>query len=191
MNQPADIVLNALAGMAFYEQRFANPVAAASSAQSAVVKDVAPQVYIRTLFSRIAQTPAEATNVAARVVRTLLDKWEHCPSPAEVRFLIAECVLAATGTDFTRLHERAKSFLSLPPSTQAQAGEWQNRLIYTCIKRLSRERFSDATKSEWSSVVADAIFCNEPLSEFIVGEHEHVDRKRFNFASLMSEPNER
>lgn len=180
MAKATDVLLGALQAMVFYDQRFAKPIAGSVSSS---LTEVAPQVYVDQLILNLPQEIRE--KAATLTVKALIDSREHCPSPAEVRTALAEGALRAVDSSFPDLYEKAKRFLAFPPKTQSEASAWINKVIYSTVRRLSRERFMVVDSVEWARAITDTVFDGKSLVEYQPAQAEVTPRQHHDFKKLL------
>lgn len=173
------ILFEGLKALAFYEQRFAKPLIGAFEGT-----DMAPHAYLSDLFVRIPQSYRE--EAAKLALLHIVNSCEHCPSPKDVRSILADAVLKTQQLSFSSLYEKAKFFLAFPPETPEAAGEWINRVIFSSIRHLGRERFTIVTEEEWSIAVADVIFGDVELVQYIPNPKKAPTLKQHDFKKLLN-----
>lgn len=165
MTSPEGILLDGLKSMVFYDQRFAKPLIGSHDGMEG-----APYQYLSGLLQGI---PAKYHADAARLaLLQIIKECDQCPSPRQVRLVVAEAALKAQQLDFASLYERAKLFLSFPPASAAAAAEWINKVIFGAVRHMGRDRFQVADAAAWSAAVADVIFGDAPLVEYEVRSAE-------------------
>lgn len=154
---PTELVLRVLEHKAFYKNRFEAQVCAlypqidsARAGRSASVK------YLTSLMMSIPS--AHVATAASIMARTLVDSVELCPPPAELRQIAAQSALQAMGMTFATLYERAQHFFALPPSDPAIAARYIERLMFTTVVHLTRERFALASDEQWQAAVIEVMF---------------------------------
>jgi len=154
-----DRLVVALQKMVFYDQRFAKHL---SGLYPDVSVSRAPYSFISTLVERIPHD--QRFNAVSVALQKIINSYDHCPSPKEVRLALAEgAIQACCKITFKQQMERARSFLAFPPQTIKEAQSWENQILFSAIKSLSRERFMSVDEPEWVAAVADVIFGNRPL----------------------------
>lgn len=153
-----ETILKVLEKKAFYEARFLKQIL--NLYPSVTTARLAPLIYIREVMYRIPLDHQSATS--AITARLLVDNYKECPSPTEVRAIIAEAVLLSFELTFDKLYERAKDFLAFPPTKKEIAERWLEKVIYTTVRTLTRERFVSVQPDEWRRTVTDVI-----LSEIV------------------------
>lgn len=180
MARATDLLLGALQAMVFYDQRFAKPIA---GSVPGFTPEVAPQVYVDQLVMKLPQEIAE--KAASLTVKALIDSREHCPSPVDVRTALAEGALRALDSNFLDLYERAKRFIAFPPKTQRDAASWLNKVIYTTVRRLTRERFMVVDPADWAKAVTETVFDTKALAEYSPESAEVAPRQHHDFMKLI------
>lgn len=159
MASAENILFEGLKSMVFYDQRFAKPLIGAYAGA-----ETAPYAYLTRLFVGI-PLPMRADAAKLALLRIVNDH-SHCPSPKDVRIILAEAVLKTQQLDIGSLYEKAKLFLAFPPTTETVASEWINKIIFSAIRHLGRERFMVASPEDWSATVADVIFGDADVVEY-------------------------
>lgn len=152
------VLFDGLKSLTFYEQRFAKPLIGAYGS------DLAPHTYLSRLCAAL--PPSLAVGAARAALRRIVDEYEHCPAPKEVRSILGASVLKTQQLDFAGLYEKAKLFISMPPTSPEGAREWMNKVIYSAVRHLGRDRFMVVQSDEWKRVVVDAIFGEIALVEY-------------------------
>jgi hypothetical protein len=180
----AGSVLAVLERKAFYRDRFFLQVKAL---YPGIREDrLVPTLYLNAAFARI---PAEIKVQAAQLAcRKIVNAKAECPSPFEVRVILAESVLQTMSLTFPALYERAKNFLARPPVKQNVADRWLEKVIYTAIRRVSYERFALTAPDDWKSVVTEVMLTDSiTLSSYTVTvvDTETPVQKR-NFRELLA-----
>lgn len=176
------ILYEGLKSLVFYDQRFAKPLMGAYGGSELV----APLSYLSSLFVRIPQQHEE--EAARLALRRIVNEFEHCPSPSEVRSILADAVLKTQHLNFSSLYEKAKLFLAFPPKTDEVAGEWINKIIFSTIRHLGRERFMLTPPHDWATAVTDVIFGEINLAQYEPTSKEPLPSKHHDFKKL-NDPN--
>ena len=154
-DQARSVLLAALKGAAFFEQRFVKPLCGVLSNPPVMV---AP-VFLGRLLSHV---PEElCLRAAQRAASILVNRWTQCPAPAEFRPLLAESVLVSIDLDFQKLYECAKLFLALPPTDPDVASTWRNRVIWTTIVRVGRDRFNMISAEAWAAAATETVLSGD------------------------------
>lgn len=179
-SNPERVLLNALRGMAYFDNRFGKPVAGAFPAADA---QMAQLMFTAPLFKRV---PTEKRDVVAQTAaKKLLREWKACPSPAELRQVLAESILAVEDKTTSSLYEMAKRFVAIPPVQQAEADRWENQLIYSAVRACSRDVFHTVSPENWSRIVVDILVGDLPWLTFQVVHSERPVHRSRDFASLL------
>ncbi|WP_175856761.1 hypothetical protein [Burkholderia anthina] len=152
----AQAVLRVLENKPFYEHRFLGQIRALYGFPGSGVTDVTASLYLDAMFKRI---PDELhSTVGAHASALIVNTSDGCPVPSEVRAIVAEATLAALGVTHAGLIERAKLFFSCPPTSQTIADRWIERVIYTTVRRMGRDRFAVVQMDEWKREISETIF---------------------------------
>jgi hypothetical protein len=187
VNTGAQAILRVLEKKPYYQHRFLGQVQALYGfALSPDVTDITASLFLNSLFDRIpADVDAQVGSLASLAIVNAID---GCPSPSEVRACVAEAVLGSMNLTFVSLSERAKLFLACPPTVQVVADRWLERVIYTTVRRIGRERFSSVHLDDWKREVTDTIFADgEALMTYSVAQRHSVPSVRRDFLSLVSQ----
>lgn len=172
------ILFEGLKSLVFYDQRFAKPLVGAYGGS-----ELAPHTYLSRLFARI--PPQNEEEAAKFALLRIINECEHCPSPKDVRAVLADAVLKTQQLDFSSLYEKAKLFLAFPPKTADAAEEWINKVIYTSIRYLGRDRFMLVAAEDWATTVTDVIFGEVELCRHEPQSQEPMPPKRHDFKKLL------
>jgi hypothetical protein len=179
-------LLDVLERKAFYKDRFLNQIKALYPDISSADARLAPTVYLNGLLSRL---PDVLRAIAVKYAcKRIVNSRNECPSPAEVRQFIAESALEAGGFTIQSLYEQAKAFLVRPPQLQATADRWFERVIYTAVRRVSRERFALTPLDQWLYTVTEVMLNDTiKLVTYQVESREAGDavRTKRDFTGLM------
>lgn len=182
----ANTILRVLEKKAFYGNRFLDQVENLyPSSARGVVPRAAPLLYIQSLLAVI---PEELVSpITAIVSRKLVDCSTECPSPFALRQVIADAVLDSQNSSYEKLFEQAKIFFAMPPVDQTIADRWLEKIIYTTVKRIGRERFASISGAEWKLVVSEFILADPTtLQTYAVPKVELVQKKFHNYGALLN-----
>ncbi|CAE6794208.1 hypothetical protein R70006_04993 [Paraburkholderia domus] len=182
----AHTVLRVLEKKAYFKHRFLEQVLALYKASpNSELPTLPASLYLGGLFSRMPESArAKAGDIAARHV---VDDFEACPTPVEIRAVIAEATLASMGLSFESLAERAKLFLACPPTDQAVASRWPEQVIYTTVQRIGRERFVSISPEEWRREISQTIFGEgEALKTYCIPVSSPLLKQKRDFRSLIA-----
>lgn len=181
-----EVILRVLEGKAFYANRFLKQVRSLyPNTGGEHFSKLAPILYINECTARIPEE--HLADVYASVARWLVDRIKECPSPLELREMIAEAALASYGMTYATLYERAKDFLAVPPATQAVADRWLECVIYTTIRRVTRDRFIDLDPETWRKEVAHVILSESiTLIAYQVTTQTSGPRTKHDFKKLLA-----
>ncbi|WP_199031659.1 hypothetical protein [Ralstonia sp. ASV6] len=179
----AQAVLRVLAKKPFFQHRFQDQVRALY-ADTGTVSDLAPSLYLSALFTRLPDEAraASATLAAARIV----NDYQECPSPAEVRSIIVDSVVSALGLTYAGLAERARLFVAQPPQSQDIADRWLERVLYTTIARIGFESFSNIAIADWQRELGVTMLSEpEAISSYQVRVERPPKVERRDFKTLL------
>ncbi|MBN3729356.1 hypothetical protein [Burkholderia sp. Tr-20390] len=185
MSSGAHTVLRVLEKKAYFKHRFLEQVQALYQADSEHALPTLPaSLYLTALFVRV---PVEVrSRVAELAAKRIVNAFEHCPTPAETRTLVAEATLAALDLSFEALAERAKLFTACPPTEQAIADRWVEQVIFTAMSRIGRDRLASISPAEWKDEVSQTILGDaETLRSYQVPHSDPVRLIRKNFRELL------
>jgi hypothetical protein len=185
VNLGAQTLLKVLEKKPYYAHRFLGQVQALYGLVSTEgMPDITASLYLTALFARIPEDIQQ--RVGAIASAAVVNKVEGCPSPSELRSILGDAVLAAQGLSYAALIERAKLFLACPPTDQNIANRWPERVIYTTIRRVGRERFGSASPEDWQREVAETMFGDsESLTAYQVQVRRQITPVKRDFHSLI------
>ena len=143
----AQVVLRVLAKKPFFVHRFQEQVRALFNSEAGGMPELPALLYLSALFARLPESVREAS--AAQAAARIVNDHQECPSPADVRAIIADSVIAAMGFTYAGLAERARVFAAQPPQNQEIADRWLERVLYTTITRIGQETFAAIALADW------------------------------------------
>jgi len=179
-------VLRVLEKKPYYAHRFLGQVQALYGTDaSGAVPELPAVLYLDSIFAKI--PPEVSVKVGSLASTQIVNSLEGCPSPHELRGVIAEAILGAMDLSHVKLLERAKVFLTNPPTEQAIADRWLERVIYTTLRRIGRDRFINVPNEDWANEVAESMFGDsEALLTYRVAQREPIESSKRDFTLLVS-----
>jgi len=179
----ASNILRVLEAKAFYKERFYKQIQAMYPTLGGDKNSrAAPLIHLRELLASVPD--ALTSDTAFHVKKYLVDVMKECPSPAIVLEVIAQSALKSANLDFDALYERAKKFLAFPPESQEVADRWIERIIYTTVSKIGRERFSVISPTDWQQEVTRIMMSGE-LRSYSVTQQKPVEATRHDFKVLL------
>lgn len=156
----AQALLRVLTRKPFFEHRFLGQVQELFGHSSAIsATDITASLWLNSLFDRV---PGELRDkVGSRACAALVDHYDACPTPTEIRTLLCDVLLSVQQLAAVGLIERAQTFFSCPPTNQDIADRWVERVIFTTVSRMGREHFTTVSVDEWKRALCDTIFGDE------------------------------
>src|SRR5690606_30756571 len=180
-----ELIVKVLEGKAFYRNRFLEQIEALYPATGGRrFPRYVPMLYLRAALSRIPEEHHD--DVCRTVARMLVDDVAECPTPKEVRTMIAAATLSCYGLDFKKLYERAKDFLAIPPTDQSIADRWIEQVIYTTVLRMGRDAFVSVADDQWAAAVAETILSdNVALTAYQVVAKDVITPAKLDYSKLL------
>jgi hypothetical protein len=187
-NEGAYTVLRVLEKKAYFKHRFLEQVLAlyqSNSETPSAFPTLPASLYLGSLFNRIPEhLRVKVGNIAAKHV---VDDFDGCPTPVEVRAVIAQATLESMSLSYESLAERAKLFLACPPTDQEIASRWPEQVLYSTILRIGRDRFTSIAPDDWKREVSQTVFGDgEVLKPYRVPVTTPVQSERRDFRGLLS-----
>ncbi|CAG9184218.1 hypothetical protein [Cupriavidus pampae] len=177
-----DRLLAALQRKQYFAHRFAKQVVQVFS-HSVGDEDVRVRLFVNELIGVIPDAVRE--DCVEQLIRKVVNEWTECPSVSDIRALIAEAVLASAGETFETLMERARLFVHAPPTNPGIAERWLEKVLWTSVRKIGRERFAVTTTTEWKQAVTRAIMLDEPLIAFEPSVPVVVPTAKRDYRSLL------
>lgn len=179
-------ILAILESKSWYEQRFLKQVSSLypNADNPKFQKKMIPLMYLQDLLQKVpAASQADTCSLAAKLI---VDGAKECPYPSEVRTYVADAALQVAGLTFDKLYERAKEFFAFPPTQQATADRWIEQIIYTTVKRITRERFALISAQDWQQAVAEVMLAPAvQLASYQVPQEVVQTPTKHDFKSLL------
>lgn len=178
-------LLTALRAKRYYQNRFAQQVETLYP-QSSGADHLGTRLFVQEL---LALMPEDVRQKAlGALTRKLVNEWAECPTVSEFRQEAAAVTLAATGETFASLFERAKLFVAAPPTNQAVADRWLEKVIWSSVRLLTRERFVVATPTDWAKAVTRVILRDDVklVAYAVSGVTAPVPTIRRDYTSLLN-----
>lgn len=186
LEMAAEKILKVLEVKAFYLNRFLMQIKGLYPTMAGgKTNRLPPTLYLRGVLASLPE--AKLQKIAEITARKVVQEFNACPAPLELRQAIAQATLESfDGLTCQLLYERAKDFLALQPQTQAVADQWLERVIYTGIRKLTREKFAIVNAEEWATTVYEVVLMSqEDLATFQVEKTVRVETgKKFPFSEL-------
>lgn len=185
VNAGTQAVLRVLEKKAFFSHRFSEQVRALFKSEAAGnLPGLPASLYLASLLARLPDDIL--TKAADLAARAIVNDFSECPTPAEVRVVIAESAIAAMGVTFPALAERARLFVAQPPSRQEVANRWLERVLYTTVLRMGRDRFISISAADWRREICATLLTEaDTLRTYQVPEAKPVKPVRRDFKSLL------
>jgi len=187
MSQPGaePVLLTALRGMPFFEQRFLKPICASSSSADA---QMALLLFTSALFKHVPDLNKKI-EIAQKASHRIVREWTTCPSPADVRRLVGESILQSADLTFQTLFEIAKRFIAFPPRSTSEANEWKYQLAYSAIRSVPREMFHAMDLEQWSEAVTKVVMGDITWKTYLPPDNQSVAQVKRNFSSILLNEN--
>ena len=157
----AQVVLRVLAKKPFFTHRFQEQVRALYNSETGGLPELPALLYLSALFARLPESVRETS--AAQAAARIVNEHHECPSPADVRAIIADSVIASMGFTYAGLAERARLFVTQPPQNQEIADRWLERVLYTTMTRIGQEAFAAIAIADWQRELGATVL-SEPES---------------------------
>lgn len=188
MRSPETTLYEGLKLMPFFEQRFARPVSGLYSGDGAVADDpetakAASHTFLMDLLFSLPENIRAET--ATQALRIILNEKEHCPAPKEVRVFVARAALQVCGYTFQSFYKKAERFLAFPPKQEEESEEWINKVVFTAISVVGRDRFIVISEEGWAEVTTDVLFGGVELKTYEPKVQDDLPRKHHDFKSLL------
>ncbi|WP_432262869.1 hypothetical protein [Cupriavidus sp. TMH.W2] len=182
-----DRLLAALQGKRYYDYRFAKQ-AAQLFPQSTGGDGMEVKLFVSELMNVVPAAQRNAT--AERLIRFVVTECAECPTIDQFRRAVADAALAELGETFASLYERAKHFLATPPTNPEIAARWLEKVIWTAVRKIGRERFATVAADDWQQAVTRAVLRDEggPLVAYPVKTEVAPQTAKRDFRSLLSRP---
>ncbi|WP_454727987.1 MULTISPECIES: hypothetical protein [Cupriavidus] len=179
----ADRLLATLQRKRYFDYRFAKQVVQLF-AHSAGDDGVRVQLFVNDLLGVV---PAQCRGKAIeRLIRRLVNEWAECPTVTEFREAVAEAALAEQGVSFASLLERARIFVATPPTQSVIADRWLEKVIWSSVRKIGRDRFALTTEAEWQQVVTRVILLDDgPLLAYEPSAQDEIKTTKRDFQSLL------
>lgn len=178
-----DRLLAALQGKRYYDYRFAKQ-AAQLFPQSTGGDGMGVTLFVSELMNLVPAAQRAATS--EKLIRYIVTECAECPTIDQFRKAVAEAALAELSESFASLFERAKHFLASPPTNPETAARWLEKVIWTAVRKIGRDRFATVAADEWQQAVTRAILRDEgPLVAYSVKEEIVPQTAKRDFRSLL------
>lgn len=185
----AEKILKVLEAKAFYSNRFLTPIKSLYPTMAGGKHARLPAtMYIRSVLAELPEHLVPA--IAHLATRKIVEGAAPCPDASLFRQIISECALESCQLTPALLYERAKHFLALQPQSQQIADQWIEKIIYTAIRKLTRERFVSVEMEEWTQTVFDVLMMKQAdLVALQVTLPTPVTSKQFDYRTLLKKNN--
>ena len=185
ISHAAQAMLRVLTRKPFFEHRFLGQVQELfGHSATAGATDITASLWLSSVFDRMPDDWRE--KAGTRACTALVEQFDGCPTPTEVRTLLCDALLYVQGLSAAQLIDRAQIFFACPPVSQEVADRWIERVIFTTVTRMGREHFSFTSGDEWKRELCETIFGEESaLKAYQVRTNEPVKTSRRDLRSLV------